>query len=258
VFGPPSFPKTRLRSFPFISVAIERLILCRVTFDRHLFDAFTSSFIHLVALTLHGGAVERSWFASTTFPSLRILYSTVVHLDPTSHRASLVQPATPSQDRLDVFQVRLGRSPGVFETLKLRPHPVLLSFDFLDGAHLYEHPFISHEHFLLIAPASSPKLPVVLFLKVLVGSLRLHEHIRSLSLPSFLSPSSPLSPALAAVRGDLLSVCRARNIDIVWRFKSKRAEDDVAVSKDFWEYAKELKRKKERVEAEGASLGASG
>jgi hypothetical protein len=150
----------------------------------------------------------------------------------------------------------------VFETLKLRPYPVLLSFDFLDGAYLYEHPFISYEHFLLIAPhestASSTELPVVLFLKVLVGSLRLHEHIRSLSLPSFLSPSSPLSPALAGVRGDLLSVCRARNIDIVWRYNSKRAEDDIAVSKDFWEYAKELKRKKERVEAEGASLGASG
>jgi hypothetical protein len=81
--------------------------------------------------------------------------------------------------------------------------------------------------------------------------------IKSLSLPaSFQNPSSLDAPPPAA-RQSLLDTCIAKKVDIVWRPFAKSSEDDRGVSRDFWEYAKELKRKKQ-IEAVGASASRSG
>ncbi|GAA5976289.1 hypothetical protein JCM11641_001106 [Rhodosporidiobolus odoratus] len=83
------------------------------------------------------------------------------------------------------------------------------------------------------------------------GMLR-HEHLKSLSLPAILHPLSPIDPALVADRDTLLAICEGRGIHIIWRLNSKTPEDDIGLSTEFWEYAKELRRKKEGEATAGA------
>jgi hypothetical protein len=55
----------------------------------------------------------------------------------------------------------------------------------------------------------------------------------------------------------LLRVCEDKKVDIIWRYEAKTAADDVGVSKDFWEYAKELKKKKQLEAAAEVNSGGS-
>ncbi|GAA5866654.1 hypothetical protein JCM8547_002711 [Rhodosporidiobolus lusitaniae] len=82
-----------------------------------------------------------------------------------------------------------------------------------------------------------------------------NAHMRSLRLSSQLHPSSPLlKSGLVTIRDDPLGTCASRKINIIWRMNSKEPVHDIGVSKEFWAYAKELKRKK-AIEAEGGAGG---
>jgi hypothetical protein len=78
------------------------------------------------------------------------------------------------------------------------------------------------------------------------------NHLKSLSLPIQIHrDTSPATFAdLAPPRDKLLEVCEANGVRVIWRTSVEKG-DDVGVSKEFWQYAKELKRK--RIEAEGGA-----
>jgi hypothetical protein len=83
-------------------------------------------------------------------------------------------------------------------------------------------------------------------------------YLRSLCLPSALSRSHPDRPGLDRGRDQLLEACRVRNVDIIWRPYANKPEDDFGISKEFWGYAKEVKRKnREQTEAEGGRASGS-
>ncbi|GAA5859753.1 hypothetical protein JCM8547_007012 [Rhodosporidiobolus lusitaniae] len=93
-------------------------------------------------------------------------------------------------------------------------------------------------------------------LQKLVKAVAHDAHMRSLSLPSQLHPSfsSSLEPDQHSTRDDLLSTFTSRKVNVIWRLDSKKPVDDEGVSRDFWTYAKELKRRKV-IEAEGRAGG---
>ncbi|GAA5855821.1 hypothetical protein JCM8547_000373 [Rhodosporidiobolus lusitaniae] len=68
------------------------------------------------------------------------------------------------------------------------------------------------------------------------------ERLKCVSLPSQLLPTAAIPSNLAKVRDEVLSTCKERGIQVIWRLDSKEPEDDLAPSKEFWEYTKELKR----------------
>lgn len=83
------------------------------------------------------------------------------------------------------------------------------------------------------------------------------ETIKSLSLPLTLSPSSTLLRLATSARDEIIQLCHKRGIDLIWRPYSVSREDDIAVSRDFWAYAKGLKRRSKELETEEASIGGS-
>lgn len=97
-------------------------------------------------------------------------------------------------------------------------------------------------------------------LSALVLLIKARENLRSLSLPAALHPSFPvpLPTTEYLLRNRVLAVCKTRGVDSVWHLYSKTERDDVCVSRDYWEYAKKSKRRKQaahrRLEIAGTSL----
>jgi hypothetical protein len=82
-----------------------------------------------------------------------------------------------------------------------------------------------------------------------------HTLLKSLCLPISLSLSQPLPSNLSSTRDALLKECSTKGIDVIWRLNSMKPEDDACLSRDFWDYAKGLKKKKQ---LESAAEGSSG
>jgi hypothetical protein len=138
------------------------------------------------------------------------------------------------------------RSPPITES---RLYPVLLTVDLTDFYHdtsslrLFQH--------LFLCTWSGRQDDADHGLLRLASFIDTSSGLASLSLPAKLLPSStlpeslpPLSPAVAAARDVLLRACDGSGVDVVWRRSCFEPEDDRGVSRDFWEYAKELKRKR--------------
>jgi hypothetical protein len=94
-------------------------------------------------------------------------------------------------------------------------------------------------------------------LKNMLRLVQSHSLLKSLCLPISLSLSRSIPSDLSSTRDDLLTECSKKGIDVVWRINSLKPEDDVGLSRDFWRYAKGLKKKKQ-LEAAAAAAGSSG
>jgi hypothetical protein len=96
---------------------------------------------------------------------------------------------------------------------------------------------------------------------VFLGQLRLlveaSQSIKTLVLAHQLSPTVALAATVGQARDALLRTCAAKGVTVLWRLNSKAREDDFGISKEFWDYAKELKRKKQLEAAEEGSSGGS-
>jgi hypothetical protein len=183
---------------------------------------------------------------ASAFPSLRAVYSNCSDGGAGWH---LLEPAHLPPQQLDMLQVA-RRCPPVTGS---RLYPVLLTVDLTD--------FYSNtgalplfEHFFLCTwsgrqdDADQGLLCLASFID--------RSSLASLSLPAKLLPSStlpnslpPLSPAVATARDVLLRACEGSGVDVIWRRDCFEPEDDRGLSRDFWEYAKELRRKR----AEGSA-----
>ncbi|GAA5871366.1 hypothetical protein JCM8547_002647 [Rhodosporidiobolus lusitaniae] len=196
-------------------------------------------------------------FSSVVFRNLVSL--TIHNLEPFRHseaqidsKISLVEPASLA-NQLDMMQVVIGRIEGFPADLLKRDVPVLLTFSLAWADELSTCRRFQHFHLMAWEDSDyfSSCKPTELLQK-LVEIIASHTQIKSLSLPYQLhsSSSSSLHPDQHSTRDDLLSTCASRGLDIIWRLGSKKPVDDEAVSRDFWRYAKELKRKK-AMQAEG-------
>jgi hypothetical protein len=82
-----------------------------------------------------------------------------------------------------------------------------------------------------------------------------HAALKYLCLPSTLSPSRILTPTLEVARTALLDSCVAQDVTVLWCRRSSDENADLGISKEFWDYAKEIKRKKQLEEVEKSSGG---
>lgn len=82
--------------------------------------------------------------------------------------------------------------------------------------------------------------------------------IESVSPPIALHPSQHLLPIVRTARNALLAACEARGVEILWRLYAPMEREDIAFSRDYWEYAKELKRKRESLEVGLSGMSLTG
>ncbi|GAA5852542.1 hypothetical protein JCM8547_002537 [Rhodosporidiobolus lusitaniae] len=73
------------------------------------------------------------------------------------------------------------------------------------------------------------------------------DELKSVCLPAQFRLSRDLDfhPRLVEERDDVLKECKARGTDIIWRLGFHKPEDDLEVRSEFWQYAREEKRKAE-------------
>lgn len=141
--------------------------------------------------------------------------------------------------------------------IQQRGSAVLLTFEaFVSSVVQDESRFAGFEHLLAKATGNAPNRTSS-DLNSLDNLLRVRAKTKSLCLPSTLAPSANLSSDFSAARDAILDTCKTRKIDVVWRPFARAWEDDVGVSRDVWEYAKQARRKKkeETLELEMAGMG---
>jgi hypothetical protein len=216
-------------------------------------------FKDLVSLTLYNSTSTRNTkntlFPAASFPSLRAVYAQG-STDRRTGRRTFVEPTGLRQGQLDFMQVHVS-DKGIFPPgLHNRGAPILFSLP-LSSSHTLNSPALGRfEHFLFLLDPFANDYSTQLSLLDLRLSVQSHTSIKSICLPSTFSPSSPASSGIASGRDSVLLACASRKIDVVWRLHAKKSADDVGVSRDFWEYAKALKKKKKQLEV--AAVGSSG
>jgi hypothetical protein len=215
-------------------------------------------FKDLVSLTLYNVTSTRNTknalFPAASFPSLRAVY-VQGSTDWWTGRRTFVEPTGLRQGQLDFMQVHVS-DKGIFPPdLHNRGAPILLSLP-LSSSHTLNSPALGQfEHFLFLLDPFANDYSTRLSLLDLRLFVQSQTSIESISLPSTFSPSSPASSGVASHRDAVLLACASRKIDVVWRLHSKKSADDVGISRDFWEYAKGLKKKKQ---LEAVAVGSSG
>ncbi|GAA5859721.1 hypothetical protein JCM8547_006999 [Rhodosporidiobolus lusitaniae] len=201
-------------------------------------------FRDLVPLTMHDLYFPMNNTAvhlpSSCFPSLEALYTTCEQYNNLTGQMSLVEPAALG-NQLDLLQVSLKTHQVFPSDLPDRDVPVLLAFS-LEWINFLLMADVSwFRHFQLNAWAQSRYDDPWQFhahklaLQQLREAVAAHAHLKSLSFPCLLHPSSSssLESDQHSIRDDLLTTCASRNVDIIWRLNSKKPVDDEAVSKDF-------------------------
>ncbi|GAA6035779.1 hypothetical protein JCM8097_005696 [Rhodosporidiobolus ruineniae] len=214
-------------------------------------------FPHLRALTLFPDLTKLwDFFQTTSFPELRALYTCAV--DWTGQSNNLRSDA-PKLEMLQVEHSRTHRTTPI----PLTGCPVLLSFKLTDDPAGYA----DFQHYHLDSTFLSPykrqcSLPLTSEpyegnLVALVRFIATVPCLRSFSLPFEFHPSCPLDPGRQQRRNKLVQALEDRNVKIIWRLNSKDWTDDLAVNREFWQYAKELRTRKALEADEAATSGSA-
>ncbi|GAA5859808.1 hypothetical protein JCM8547_007037 [Rhodosporidiobolus lusitaniae] len=216
-------------------------------------------FRNLVSLTIHefrsNDLSDTPLLPTASFPSLKAVDTTSWKWTGRTGGLKLLEPEG-LESQLDMLQVHVGLVDADGGDLWQRGVPVLLTFSQLSAHKMSELRFNKFRHFQLDACQAHEMAHYSARLQSFTLTLTTLSNIQSLSLPSHLHPSSDsfLGNALIELRDRILSTCASRKVDIIWRLNSKERVDDEGVSRDFWRYAKELKRKK-AIEVEGGAAG---
>jgi hypothetical protein len=224
--------------------ALEHLVLNGL----RLTTSLKAVFPHLVTLT-----IDNMWstWPSKSFPSLRALCGTGLH------GAKNLPTGFPS-GQLDMVQIDHIQNdfsfPGDFKQRYVGV-PVLVRvtpyFPYIPsgrGPKLSDCEYLDYSF-------DAEGAHAVQELTELLNLVQSHLLLKALCLPISLSLSRPLPSDLSSTRDDLLTECSRKGVDIIWRVNSLKPEDDVGLSRDFWEYAQGLKKKKQ---LEAAVTGSSG
>ncbi|GAA5859750.1 hypothetical protein JCM8547_007011 [Rhodosporidiobolus lusitaniae] len=229
----------------------------------HLTLAFTALasfsplvFPNLVSLTIynvHSGlytVLPKS--PTSSLPSLKALYLCPYWTHGEFHCREWAVDLIRLGDQLDMLQLHWIQSPCIPAAMMRLEVPIGFVLDFDGGDRLVSMSLVSLKHFLLNAWIEEDDEEG--HLTRLTDAIAQHEHIQSLSLPSLRHPSSSLHTSLIPVRNRLLATCASKKVDLIWRMHATEPMDDFSVSRDFWSYAKDLKRR-EALEAEGRAGG---
>ncbi|GAA5859726.1 hypothetical protein JCM8547_007001 [Rhodosporidiobolus lusitaniae] len=236
-------PGTACRNSP--SFGLEHLFL------RETYIAGISSIVfrNLVSLTVHElrtlGRTATPLLSAASFPNLKALYSTSWEWIGQTGGPKLLEPDG-LDSQLDMLQVDVDVVRRVGGDLWQRNLPVLLIFSLHNAEEIADPRYNKFRHIQLNAWTYEVSYDVSCQ-STFSRALTTLPDIQSLSLPAQLHPSfsSSAHPRQHPSRNDLLATCAARKIHVIWRMNSKKPVDDEAIgSKDFWRYAKELKRKK--------------
>jgi hypothetical protein len=205
-------------------------------------------FSNLVTLTLNDA---RSFWSTSSFPSLRALCSIGTW-------GARYLPNRFPLGQLDLVQIDLNQNDGGFpqdfsQHYEGVPILVRITTDFASllpgrGPQLSDCEHLDYSF-------NVDGVRRVQDLAKLLHLVRSHLLLKSICLPSAIAPHLPLFANLSSIRDDLLNECNNKGIDVVWRLNSMTPEDDACLSRDFWEYAKGLKKKKH---LEAAAVGSSG
>jgi hypothetical protein len=213
-------------------------------------------FHDLQSLTLDEVSGEDSSLPSTALPSLRALRLSGVQRELFALCNSRSTTASLPYGQLDMIQVDIGDFRRFPRTLRDRGALVLLTVRLDEVSELSKPRFAKFEH--IQVPASFFSRNGHIGVRQLCDFVGRSCHLQSLCLPTIFSPQSrvPLrSPNFVAARDELLAMCEGQSVDVIWRPYAEMAEDDLGVSKEFWEYAKEVKRKKEEEVEKVAMMG---
>ncbi|GAA6039713.1 hypothetical protein JCM8097_001366 [Rhodosporidiobolus ruineniae] len=207
--------------------------------------AFASA--NLTELTLLGITVSR---ASSRLRAISTFAADYGSLSVSKPRGLVNYASLP---QLDMLQIRVdfaGPPPG----LEALPCPVIVNLnlspfhdDSLSKYTAFQHFQLDSSYFTAtpvwyaqdLTGAKNQKS-----LGVLVRFVETIPSIRSFSLPFEFHPSNRFPPDRQQRRDTLVGALEKRHVKIIWRLYSKEEVDDGAVSREFWEYAKELKARK--------------
>jgi hypothetical protein len=210
---------------------------------------------NLVSLTIHKVGIKRNTkkvlFPATLLPNLHAVSVRGYAYDYWTRHYTYIEPKDLPTGQLDFQQVHIDDEQVFPSDLFARSTPVLVSFRMAQAGWLSSLSLTRYEH-LHLAVDDFKSLHAYIDLERLSIHIKSSTIIKSLSLPARLQNPSNLDAPLLAARQSLLEACAAKKVDIVWCPFANTLEDDRGVSRDFWEYAKELKRKK-RNEGERAS-----
>ncbi|GAA5859764.1 hypothetical protein JCM8547_007017 [Rhodosporidiobolus lusitaniae] len=215
--------------------------------DTRMISFSSIVFRNLVSLTIHklgsNGRSVTPLLPAASSPKLKALYTTSSESDWIGHTwiYTLLEPGG-LDNQIDMLQVNANVVRTVGGDLRQRNLPVLLTFPLQSAAEIPKTRYNRFCHFQLDAWGAHEFACN-------------YDHL--LPLPSLSSASlfrcRPWE-CLIALRDRILSTCASREIDVIWRLDSKKPVDDEGVSRDFWRYAKEIKRKK-AIESEGGRGG---
>ncbi|GAA6039727.1 hypothetical protein JCM8097_001373 [Rhodosporidiobolus ruineniae] len=242
----------QVRIFDARAHGIKHLTLVDVVLARS--DLTSISFPNLVTLTIRASVdYPNETFPASRFPKLEAVYSSAsTSISGTPYSTFLTFEACPT---LEMLQVHCDSVmwPSRFAPLSSLI-PLLLSFPLNQAKQLGYGNLSSFKHFQLEAAwrdpyqyQRGPELTTVehaVDLETLIQFIQSASQILSFSLPYEFHPGTPLPPGRHLRRQKLLDALESRGVKLIWRLNSKAKEDDVAVSREFWEYAKELKAAK--------------
>jgi hypothetical protein len=204
-------------------------------------------FPNLITLTLQ--SVVSLPFSRDAFPSLRAVRVT-------AGWRHLRFPSELPFSQLDALEVDYEDQEHLPADLLQHGVPVLvhLNLPIVHAPSPAGPPFDTYEHFHVSFDLEADGVEEQLkeFNRLVDG----HAALKSVYVPSTISPSRTLPPIVELARTSLLDECAARDVTVLWRRSSSIENDNVGISKEFWEYAKHVKEKK-KLEAEEGSSGGS-
>lgn len=223
-------------------------------------------FPNLISLTLRRVKASLSsngpYLPSSSLPNLKDLH--LASTEWVAYRTTYGRDQAILRDYSDIFpQLEVLQMPLYLRDLF--PHnlpqlsvPVTITVELGEVSSLAHMPsFVKHLHLEPLFPLNDPATqPAVLDDGVrYLGELTccLEERfspLETLSLPSQLHDPNRLPPTFVQPRNALLGLSHRRGILILWRLNPKLPADDGGVDREFWEYAKQLRRQKQLEDVE--------
>ncbi|GAA5878696.1 hypothetical protein JCM8547_002135 [Rhodosporidiobolus lusitaniae] len=207
-----------------------------LTLTRYRFKNAFPILPHLLTLSLHGVSKDPSvalrpgLYTLTRSDPLDLTHSALPNLKALYLSGNPLPNFEDLGDQLDMVQLRLKDRTLYSSCLCTASFPVLVTLNLEDAEDSSLPPGIPATHLQL---DSCPDL-----------ATRYFEDMSVIPIGHF-HPSFRLHSRLTNERGDVLKECKARGIDVIWCLGSRKPEDDLEVSREFWQYAREEQRERE-------------
>ncbi|BGP15454.1 hypothetical protein JCM10213_005130 [Rhodosporidiobolus nylandii] len=206
---------------------------------------------HLTSLSLHSTFLPRDLsaklFSKSTLPKVTDIAIT----DLADRKTGPYFPVLSALfSQLSLLQVRAEDSTILPSTLFQQTFPILLSYALSTSRPIPNLVPSQVLHVQLGALSALNHLPrpngfdwqkwvVQSNLSSFKALLKDIPTLQTLFLPAQLHPDFPLPAHVAEWRSELHTLCVLRDVRIIWRFEAKEPEDDLGISREFREFARQ-------------------